>query len=111
MEVGISGPPRDAWDSRALPGREGGKGRQRVAAPVEGDAIVGGRTQPTPILSLAKPSGEIIENPITSNFREGLTVLQYFVSITARARASPTPRSRPRTRGTSPGAWWTSART
>jgi DNA-directed RNA polymerase subunit beta' len=29
---------------------------------------------------MAKPSGEIIENPITSNFREGLTVLQYFVS-------------------------------
>ena len=29
---------------------------------------------------MAKPSGEIIENPITSNFREGLTVLQYFTS-------------------------------
>ena len=29
---------------------------------------------------MARPSGEIIENPITSNFREGLTVLQYFVS-------------------------------
>src|SRR5215213_2067161 len=29
---------------------------------------------------MAKPSGEIIETPITSNFREGLTVLQYFVS-------------------------------
>ena len=29
---------------------------------------------------MAKPSGEIIENPITSNFREGLTVLQYFIS-------------------------------
>jgi DNA-directed RNA polymerase subunit beta' len=27
---------------------------------------------------MAKPSGEIIETPITSNFREGLTVLQYF---------------------------------
>src|SRR6185295_18138544 len=27
---------------------------------------------------MARPSGEIIENPITSNFREGLTVLQYF---------------------------------
>jgi len=26
---------------------------------------------------MAKPSGEIIETPITSNFREGLTVLQY----------------------------------
>ncbi len=29
---------------------------------------------------MAKPSGEIIEQPITANFREGLTVLQYFIS-------------------------------
>jgi DNA-directed RNA polymerase subunit beta' len=29
---------------------------------------------------MAKPSGEIIETPITSNFREGLTVLEYFAS-------------------------------
>ena len=29
---------------------------------------------------MAKPSGEIIETPITSNFREGLSVLQYFAS-------------------------------
>ncbi len=29
---------------------------------------------------MAKPSGEIIETPITSNFREGLSVLQYFIS-------------------------------
>ncbi|MBF0622918.1 MAG: DNA-directed RNA polymerase subunit beta' [Magnetococcales bacterium] len=29
---------------------------------------------------MAKPSGEIIEAPITANFREGLTVLQYFSS-------------------------------
>ena len=29
---------------------------------------------------MAKPSGEIIETPITSSFREGLTVLQYFTS-------------------------------
>ena len=29
---------------------------------------------------IARPSGEIIETPITSNFREGLTVLQYFAS-------------------------------
>ena len=28
---------------------------------------------------MAKPSGEIIETPITANFREGLTVLEYFV--------------------------------
>jgi len=29
---------------------------------------------------MAKPSGEIIEIPITANFREGLTVQQYFIS-------------------------------
>ena len=29
---------------------------------------------------MAKPSGEIIEVPITANFREGLTVQQYFIS-------------------------------
>ena len=29
---------------------------------------------------MAKPSGEIIETPITANFREGLTVSQYFIS-------------------------------
>jgi DNA-directed RNA polymerase subunit beta' len=29
---------------------------------------------------MAKPSGDIIETPITSNFREGLTVLEYFIS-------------------------------
>ncbi|MEM1058715.1 MAG: DNA-directed RNA polymerase subunit beta' [Verrucomicrobiota bacterium] len=29
---------------------------------------------------MARPSGEIIEQPIISNFREGLTVLEYFIS-------------------------------
>ena len=29
---------------------------------------------------MAKPSGEIIEKPILSNFREGLTVVEYFMS-------------------------------
>lgn len=29
---------------------------------------------------MAKPSGEIIEEPIISNFREGLSVLEYFIS-------------------------------
>ncbi|MFH0872576.1 MAG: DNA-directed RNA polymerase subunit beta' [bacterium] len=29
---------------------------------------------------MAKPSGEIIETPITTNFREGLSVLEYFIS-------------------------------
>jgi DNA-directed RNA polymerase subunit beta' len=29
---------------------------------------------------MAKPSGEIIETPIVSNFKEGLSVLEYFIS-------------------------------
>jgi DNA-directed RNA polymerase subunit beta' len=29
---------------------------------------------------MAKPDGSIIETPITTNFREGLNVLQYFIS-------------------------------
>jgi DNA-directed RNA polymerase beta' subunit len=47
----------------------------------------GARGSPTQVRQLAgmrglmaKPSGEIIETPITANFREGLTVLQYFIS-------------------------------
>lgn len=47
----------------------------------------GARGSPTQIRQLggmrglmAKPSGEIIETPITANFREGLSVLQYFIS-------------------------------
>ncbi|MCB9777332.1 MAG: DNA-directed RNA polymerase subunit beta' [Alphaproteobacteria bacterium] len=47
----------------------------------------GARGSPTQVRQLAgmrglmaKPSGEIIETPITANFREGLTVLEYFTS-------------------------------
>src|ERR1700724_3119937 len=47
----------------------------------------GARGSPTQIKQLAamrglmaKPSGEIIESPIISNFKEGLTVLEYFNS-------------------------------
>jgi DNA-directed RNA polymerase subunit beta' len=53
---------------------------------------------------MAKPSGEIIETPITTNFREGLSVLQWSFSTSSRrtapARVSPTPPSRRRTRVT-----------
>ena len=60
---------------------------------------------------MAKPSGEIIETPITANFREGLNVLQYFISTHGARKGWPTPPSRPPTRATSPGAWWTWPRT
>ncbi len=29
---------------------------------------------------MAKPSGDIIESPITSNFREGLSVIEFSIS-------------------------------
>ena len=37
---------------------------------------------------MAKPDGSIIETPITANFREGLNVLQYFISHARRAQGS-----------------------
>jgi DNA-directed RNA polymerase subunit beta' len=49
---------------------------------------------------MAKPSGEIIERPITSNFREGLSVLEYFISTHGARKGWPTPRSRPPTPAT-----------
>ena len=48
---------------------------------------------------MAKPSGEIIETPITANFREGLNVLQYFIRRTEPARDLLTRRSRLLTTG------------
>jgi DNA-directed RNA polymerase subunit beta' len=51
---------------------------------------------------MAKPDGSIIETPITANFREGLNVLQYFISthgatassVGSRRRMSSTPTRR-----------------
>ena len=49
---------------------------------------------------MAKPSGQIIETPIKANFREGLSVLEYFSSSTHGARKGwPTPPSRRPTAG------------
>jgi len=50
----------------ATSGARGGKEQMRQLAGMRG--------------LMAKPSGEIIETPIKSNFREGLTVLEYFSS-------------------------------
>ena len=41
---------------------------------------------------MAKPDGSIIETPITANFREGLNVLQYFISTHGARRVWPTRR-------------------
>ena len=49
---------------------------------------------------MAKPDGSIIETPINANFREGLDVLQYFISTHGARKGWPTPRSRPPIPGT-----------
>ena len=49
---------------------------------------------------MAKPSGEIIETPIKANFREGLSVLEYFSSTHGARRVWPTRPSRRPTRVT-----------
>ena len=65
----------------------GGQGAEDALNPIFMMADSGARGSSQQIRQLggmrglmAKPSGEIIETPITANFREGLTVLQYFIS-------------------------------
>ena len=41
---------------------------------------------------MAAPSGKIIELPITSSFREGLTVLEYFISTMVHVKVLPIQR-------------------
>ena len=48
---------------------------------------------------MSDPKGEIIDRPIKANFREGLSVLEYFISTHAPVRVWPTPRCVPPTRG------------
>ena len=68
-------------------GAESGVGERRSFNPIFMMADSGARGSTQQIRQLggmrglmAKPSGVIIETPITANFREGLTVLQYFIS-------------------------------
>ncbi|OPY86718.1 MAG: DNA-directed RNA polymerase subunit beta' [Smithella sp. PtaU1.Bin162] len=70
-----------------LPSSEGKKRRVESFNPIYMMADSGARGSGVQLRQLAgmrglmaKPSGEIIETPITANFREGLTVLQYFIS-------------------------------
>ena len=49
-----------------------------------------------PQKSLTGQTGEIIENPITANFRDGLSILEYFISCLL--YTSPSPRDRTRSR-------------
>ncbi len=67
--------------------REGREVRQPSLNPVFMMADSGARGSAAQIRQLAgmrglmaKPSGEIIETPIKANFREGLSVLEYFIS-------------------------------
>ena len=68
-------------------GMKSSSGKSRALNPIYAMADSGARGSETQIRQLsgmrglmAKPSGEIIETPITANFREGLNVLQYFIS-------------------------------
>jgi DNA-directed RNA polymerase subunit beta' len=70
-----------------LEGGDGGDGGPRSMNPIYMMANSGARGSKDQMRQLAgmrglmaKPSGEIIETPITANFREGLSVLQYFIS-------------------------------
>src|SRR4026207_1431083 len=71
----------------ARPAQRGRRGRRGYVNPVYLMADSGARGGIEQIRQLAgmrglmaKPTGEIIETPIKSNFREGLTVLEYFSS-------------------------------
>jgi len=67
--------------------RDGSKGTQESFNAIYMMADSGARGSAAQIRQLAgmrglmaKPDGSIIETPITANFREGLNVLQYFIS-------------------------------
>ena len=68
---------------RALEYNDGQRTMNPVFMMVD-SAARGNRTQVTQLAGMrglmTKPSGEIIDQPILSNFREGLTVLEYFTS-------------------------------
>jgi DNA-directed RNA polymerase subunit beta' len=77
----------DWRDTDYKPIAKGASGGQRYLNPIAMMAVSGARGNVDQIRQLggmrglmAKPSGEIIETPIKSNFREGLSVLEYFSS-------------------------------
>ncbi|HOI75234.1 MAG TPA: DNA-directed RNA polymerase subunit beta' [Syntrophales bacterium] len=74
-------------EKEILDGKEGARKKAESFNPIYMMADSGARGSAVQIRQLAgmrglmaKPSGEILETPITANFREGLTVLQYFIS-------------------------------
>ena len=77
----------DTWRTDVVDGPDGTEHASRASTPIFMMADSGARGSRQQIRQLAgmrglmaKPSGEIIETPITSNFREGLSVLEYFIS-------------------------------
>src|SRR5688572_32406893 len=84
LMAGLSSDYRDE-QGRAVPADT--KGTLRYLNPIAMMAVSGARGNVDQIRQLggmrglmAKPSGEIIETPIKANFREGLSVLEYFSS-------------------------------
>jgi DNA-directed RNA polymerase subunit beta' len=83
----MAGLSKDYRDAEGRPVPADTKGTLRYLNPIAMMAISGARGNVDQIRQLggmrglmAKPSGEIIETPIKSNFREGLSVLEYFSS-------------------------------
>ena len=77
----------DSVSKKMFEGMRASGGDKSTLNPIYAMADSGARGSETQIRQLsgmrglmAKPSGEIIETPITANFREGLNVLQYFIS-------------------------------
>jgi DNA-directed RNA polymerase subunit beta' len=77
----------DGLSTETVVNRDGEKEEQASFNSVFMYADSGARGSPAQIRQLAgmrglmaKPDGSIIETPITANFREGLNVLQYFIS-------------------------------
>jgi len=77
----------DTLSTETVTNREGEKEEQSSFNSVWMYADSGARGSPAQIRQLSgmrglmtKPDGSIIETPITANFREGLTVMQYFTS-------------------------------
>ncbi len=77
----------DSVSREMFEGMRSSEGIRSSLNPIYAMADSGARGSETQIRQLsgmrglmAKPSGEIIETPITANFREGLNVLQYFIS-------------------------------
>ncbi len=77
----------DVLSSETVINRDGEQEQQKSFNSVYMMADSGARGSPAQIRQLAgmrglmaRPDGSIIETPITANFREGLSVLQYFIS-------------------------------